>query len=272
MTSAGLPNPACAPSTLVPPYSSTWAIFLDIDGTLLDLADHPQAVVVEPALLLLLEALRQSVGGAVALVSGRSIADVRSLFAPLAFAVAGQHGAELAGPRTEHRLSISDRQAASSGGLRSAAAELRTLANRHPGMVIEDKGFSIAIHYRLDPSLARCARHAARVVQRRLGADFEIQEGKYVVEVKPSGRNKGSAITELLGHPPFAQRVPLFLGDDITDEYAFEVVNRMGGNSVKVGPGQSQAKWRLPDARAVRDWLQGYVDWRREAGEPPVEA
>ena len=267
MSSAGRPKPACAPTLLVSRYSSTWAVFLDIDGTLLDLADHPQAVVVEPALLVLLDALRRSVGGAVALVTGRSIADVRRLFAPLAFSVAGQHGAELAGPTAEHRLSISDRQAASVHGLRAAAVELLALADRHPGLVIEDKGFSIAIHYRLDPSLARCARHAARVLQRRLGGDFEIQEGKYVVEVKPSGRNKGSAIIELLGHPPFAQRVPLFLGDDITDEYGFEVVNRMGGNSVKVGPGRSQANWRLPDAGAVRSWLQGYVDWRRDSDE-----
>jgi trehalose 6-phosphate phosphatase len=129
-------------------------------------------------------------------------------------------------------------------------------------MLVEDKGLSVAIHYRLDPSLARGARHAARTLQRGLGGDFEILEGKHVVEIKPSGRNKGSAIAEQLGEAPFSGRVPVFIGDDVTDEYGFDVVNRYRGHSVKVGPGRTRAVWRLPDAGAVRRWLSAYVRWR----------
>lgn len=239
----------------MPPFGADWAFFLDIDGTLLEFASRPQEVRVEPELLDLLDRLRAAAGGAVALVSGRSVEDIDNLFAPLAFPAAGQHGTECRAADGSIR-----RHTPSLDGLGRAAAEIVRLTAAHSGLVFENKGMTLALHYRLAPSLRTLAEREMRAIAESLGDGFELQNGKFVAEIKPSGKDKGSAIAELAAGAPFAGRRPVFIGDDLTDEPGFEVVNRAGGYSVKVGPGITRARWHLFDATAVRRWLAAYVE------------
>jgi trehalose 6-phosphate phosphatase len=234
----------------VPPPRGDWALFLDIDGTLLDHAARPDAVQVAAPVLNSLDALRRATGGALALISGRAIEDIDALFAPLRLPVAGQHGAE----RRDAAGHLHQYQGAAEP-VRRAAARLGAFAARHAGLVFEDKGHSLALHYRQAPSVAHAAQAALRETALELGGDYEVLEGKMVVELKPAGRDKGRAIAEFMTEPPFAGRTPMFIGDDVTDEFGFGVVNRLGGHSVKVGPGPSAARHRVADAAAVRDWL-----------------
>lgn len=243
-----------------PPFSTGWTLFLDIDGTLVEHIDRPPDVVVDSALKTLLRRLAASLGGAVALISGRSIADVERLFAPLDVPIAGLHG-------VEHRDAAGavHRHAMDEEALRSAHAHLEQVAAQNPGLFFEDKGLNLALHYRTAPHLAPLAEVAIRTVARDLGHRFEIQQGKMVWEIKPSGYDKGTAIEEYLEGPPFAGRLPVFVGDDLTDEVGFELVNGRGGHSIKVGPGRTRAHWRLDDARAVRGFLSAlaqFVDVR----------
>ena len=237
-------------SSAPPPFSPAWALFLDVDGTLLEHADHPQDVHVDAQLLALLRDLLKEGGGAIALISGRAVADLDRLFAPLLFPAAGQHGTERRaadGSMHRHRPP-SDR-------LEAAAHSLARLSAAHSGLVVENKGMSVALHYRLAPALERLAHREMSNMAAALGDGFELQAGKFVFEIKPGGKDKGSAIAEFMAEPPFAGRTPAFLGDDLTDEYGFALVNASGGHTVKVGAGNSAARWRLEGAAAVRDWL-----------------
>ena len=208
----------------------------------------------EAGLLDLLERLRAAAGGALALVSGRSVEDIDTLFAPLVVPAAGQHG-------TERRTADGTirRHAPSIESLGRAAAEIVRLTAAHSGLVFENKGMTLALHYRLAPGLSVLAEREMRAIAAGLGDAFELQTGKFVMEIKPSGKDKGSAIAEFAAEAPFAGRRPVFIGDDLTDEPGFEVVNRAGGHSVKVGPGVTRARWHLFDAAAVRRWLAAYV-------------
>jgi trehalose 6-phosphate phosphatase len=238
----------------LPPFAPGWAIFLDVDGTLLEHAERPDAVRAEPAVLRLLEALRRGTHGALALISGRAITDLDRLFAPLALPLAGQHGVE-----RRDAAGRLHRHAFPADLLRRAAARIGEFAARHEGLLFEDKGYNLALHFRLAPQLAGAAQSAVRAAAAQLGGEFEVQEGRMVVELKPSGRDKGVAIEEFMREPPFAGRRPVFIGDDLTDEFGFGVVNRLGGHAVKVGPGPSAAPFRLADAAAVRAWLEAWT-------------
>jgi trehalose 6-phosphate phosphatase len=119
---------------------------------------------------------------------------------------------------------------------------------------------TLALHYRRAPELREVAERAMRALAGSLGDAFELQAGKFVFELKPSGKDKGSAIAEFMREAPFSGRLPVFIGDDLTDEHGFDVVNRLGGHSVKVGPGPSRARWRLEDASAVREWLAACIE------------
>ncbi len=235
-----------------PPWPERVALFLDIDGTLIGFEERPDAVRIDAPLRALLARLDAATGGALALISGRSIADVDALFAPARLAIAGQHGAERrSADGTMHF------HAPLGSRLREPAERLRRLAEEHPGLVLEEKGASLALHCRMAPALAPLAEREARQAVVALGDDFELQAGKLVYEVKPSGKDKGTAIDEFMAEAPFAGRVPVFVGDDLTDELGFERVNRIGGLSVKVGAGPTRARWRLADAGEVRRWLSG---------------
>ena len=240
---------------MLPEPTGDWAFFLDVDGTLLEHAERPDAVRPGEAVFRLLARLERATGGALALISGRSVSDMDALFAPLRLLVAGQHGVE----RRDARGTV-HRHASSAAALPGVAARIADFVAHRPGLLLENKGNSLALHYRLAPQFASAAQAAVREAARRLGEGFEVLGGKMVVELKPSGRDKGSAIEEFMREPPFRGRKPVFIGDDATDEYGFGVVNRLGGESVKVGPGPSAARWRIADAPAVRAWLRAWLE------------
>ncbi len=238
-----------------PALEAGMAIFLDFDGTLVHHEDQPDAVKVDAPLRAILEGLRDAASGALALISGRSIADLDQLFAPDRFAIAGQHGAE--------RRSVDGSMhfhAPLASRLHGPAEELRRFVAANPGLLLEEKGTSLALHYRNAPALAKDAEREARRVLAALGDEFELQGGKFVFEVRPSGRDKGTAIAEFLAEAPFAGRVPVFVGDDLTDELGFGLVNARAGLTVKVGPGHTHARWRLAGADQVREWLAEFAE------------
>jgi trehalose 6-phosphate phosphatase len=230
------------------------AFFLDLDGTLLDITDHPRQVSVDGDLARLLKALARAAEGALAIISGRPITDIDRLLAESGICVAGQHGAE----RRDFSGTMHSREVPRAA-LEEAKRKLTLLAARHPALLLEDKGVSFALHFRSAPELSTEVQASVRSLARDLGGEFEVQLGKMVVELRPSGGDKGVAISEFLAETPFQGRTPVFVGDDLTDETGFRLINRVGGHSVKVGEGESGARWRLPDAAAVRAWLADFV-------------
>jgi trehalose 6-phosphate phosphatase len=235
-----------------PPLGAHCALFLDIDGTLLDLAPTPDRVRVDPDLTALLPALARRLGGAVALITGRAMADADHLFPGISLPVAGQHGLERRAADGSMHL-----QEASVLGLQRLRRELTRFAARHEGLLFEDKGATLALHYRLAPGLASHVHRTlrAQLATAAVSAEWRLQPGKGILEIKPDGRDKGTAILEYMAEPPFAGRLPVFIGDDLTDEFGFTAVTRLGGWAVKVGPDRTCALYRLPDVAVVRRWL-----------------
>lgn len=234
----------------LPEPREDWAYFVDLDGTLLDIAPSPADVHLDSEVQALLAELSGFTGGAVALISGRSIEDIGTLLSEPRLPVAGQHGLErrdAMGRVTVHEMETH--------GLEHAAARLTQEVERHPGLLLEQKGLSFALHYRAVPELADHVHALMSSVRAELGPDFVLQPGKRVVELKPAGKDKGVAVLEFMEEEPFRGRTPVFVGDDATDEYAFAVVNELNGYTIKVGEGETAARWRLPDVRAVRRWL-----------------
>lgn len=229
-----------------------WAYFFDIDGTLVDIADTPDAVRVSEELRGRIAALHRASGGAVALISGRSIADIDRLFPGAGIPAAGQHGVERRDPR-----GAVTRLADPPPSLADVRTRLAAVAAAKPGLMLEDKGLSLALHYRLAPRLAGYVHRTARAMLARLGPAYGIQTGKRIVELKPAGRDKGASVLEFMREEPFRGRTAVFVGDDATDEYGFATVNTLDGHSIKVGPGRTVARWRLRDVRAVEAWLEG---------------
>lgn len=219
------------------------ALFLDVDGTLLEIARRPDAVRVAEPLRTLLGALLQANDGAVALVSGRTLQDLDQLFAPLCFPAAGLHGVE--------RRSLS--------GIihsRDLSADLHTVRdflsdNSVDGLLVEDKGGAIALHYRERPDLAPAARELAEASARLAGSGWKVVPGKMSLEVRVANVGKQHALDEFLSEPPFSGRLPVFFGDDVTDEAGFAFVNERGGWSVHIGPGPSCARRSLADPVSV---------------------
>lgn len=242
------------------------ALFLDVDGTLLQIAQHPDAVSVSGDLRAALEALTPLFGGALALVSGRSIDNLDNLFAPLRLPCAGIHGLE----RRSADGSVHREHAAAL--LTPLRGPLASFVSRNPGLLLEDKGQSLALHFRNAPG---CAEEAEALLTRLLaegGAPLELKSGKMVLEVKPGSADKGTAIAAFMQEPPFAGRRPVFIGDDVTDEDGFAFVNAAGGLSVRVGrPAEATAaRHRLPDEAAVLACLRRCLDDAR--GAPPAGA
>jgi trehalose-phosphatase len=245
------PRSAALPAPPLPTASARWAVFLDVDGTLLEFAAEPSAVVVSPRLGALLHALHRALGGALALVSGRALGDLDQLFHQAPWAAVGLHGVEL------RRADGTCRQfavvAAQQAHMRDAAL---ALAARFGGVQVEDKGAAIALHCRRVPQQLPALRAAAHAAATQLHG-YEVQAGNLVVEFKPTGMNKGRAVTELLQCEPFAHRQPVYLGDDLTDEHAFASVNDAHGLSVRVGTREpTLARFTLADPAAVEAWLR----------------
>jgi trehalose 6-phosphate phosphatase len=235
----------------VPVADPKWAYFLDLDGTLVSIAPSPSGIRIGRELRDTVARLHAATGGALALITGRTILTIDDLFPDLHLPVAGQHGLER---RTRAGRLI--RHAPPARRLDRARERLADAARRHPGLLLEDKGLSLALHYRQAPALAGYAHRLARAEAATLGPTFDLRAGKRVVEIAPAGRDKGKAIAAFMAERPFRGRRPVFLGDDVTDEFGFRTVNRLGGMSIKVGPGPTAARWRLPDVAAVRAWLR----------------
>ena len=233
-----------------PSPSAAWAYFLDVDGTLIDISETPDAAQVDAALLELIARLHGACGGALALVSGRAIGDLERYLGTLRLPIAGQHGLERRDARG--RLSAHAALPAAKSAIKAALAPVLA---RHPGLLLEDKGLTLALHYRLAPRLASYAHRLMKGLASTAGSGLEVQRGKRVAEIKPAGIDKGSAVSAYLDEAPFMGRRPVFIGDDRNDEHGFAAVNRLDGISIKVGKGGSCARYRLPDVAAVRRWL-----------------
>ncbi len=249
-----MPGSRAAPSRPRPPQpSSDWALFLDVDGCLLDIAETPDAVVVVAGLRERLAALSAELGGALALVSGRSLPVLDTLFDPLRLPAAGLHGLE-----RRNGDAVFDAPAPPAL-LPALLDEARVLAAVHPGTVVEDKGTAIGLHWRQAPDAEHAMQAFALDALARLPG-YRLQHGKQVVELRPEdghgGGDKGDAIAAFLREAPFAGRLPVFAGDDLTDESGFAVVNTHGGISVLVGDrGGSAASHGLRNPADVHAWL-----------------
>jgi trehalose 6-phosphate phosphatase len=243
--------PQTIDSTAFADSISGMALFFDVDGSLIDLVQRPEDVVVPPGLIGDLERLSARVGGALALVSGRAIADLDQLFAPLRLPAAGQHGLEWRSTAagTVERVPVDP------AVLDRLATSLSGFASSRPGLRVEPKGAAVAIHYRQAPDLGP----EVIAFTRQLLADvpgWHALAGKMVVELKPEGVDKGAAVDRFLARHPFAGRRPLALGDDVTDEDAFAAALRRGGVALQVGDREpTQANRRLPDPAAARAWI-----------------
>ncbi len=246
--------PAASAASLPVPVDG-WAVFLDIDGTLLDIAATPGAVDVPEGLPDDLVALSQKVDGALALVTGRSLDFVDAAFPGHTFHVAGLHGAEWR-DSAGRRFSCAQKP-----GLGAAKRLLEEKAADWPGVLVEDKGAAFAAHFRLVPQLETTVRGFMESLARGLGERWHLQAGKCVVEIRPAGGDKGAAVERFLGAPPFSGRRPLAVGDDITDEAMFAAVNRFGGLSVRVGRAMrpSAASATVESPAAVRGWIARLV-------------
>ncbi|MFO1151247.1 MAG: trehalose-phosphatase [Alsobacter sp.] len=251
-----------AARTGLPDLDEPFALFLDFDGTLVNIAAKPDAVQVAPQLPGILAALRERLEGALAIVSGRPIAVLDAYLAPERFDAAGLHGAE------QRFGSVVQVDAASDPArLRPILAELKALAGKHPGLIVEDKGRSVAIHWRLAPRSAAIAVSVMRAASEGLGADYRLQEGKNVLEILPRWATKGAAIARFLDQEPFRDRRPVFIGDDVTDEHGFEVVEQRGGVAIRIGEGDTCASYRLPDPDALRHVLARWSAPAAPAGQ-----
>ncbi len=239
-----------------PEPARDWALFLDLDGTLVELAERPDAVTPSPSLPALIERLGASLGGAVAVISGRSLAAIESLLHLPGVPLAGVHGLE----RRDAHGRI-HRTALPSQTLAAARGALDAFTAAHPGTHYEDKGAALALHYRDAPQHQAAAGAAMSEACGALGTEFLVQPGKFVFELKPAAQNKGTVVASFLEEAPFRGRRPVFLGDDVTDEDAFREVQARGGYGIRVGPLEgSAAQWNLTSVTEVLEWLDSLPD------------
>jgi trehalose 6-phosphate phosphatase len=223
-------------------------LFLDFDGTLARLAERPDDVVVDSALIALLERLALRLSGRLALLSGRSIAQLDGMLRGMTIAMAGSHGGEI-----RHR-GMDAMVVGRPDTLGIVETELANMFRNRKGVIVEVKTLGVAIHYRLDPS-AETEIHA---VMASLAGEhgLDIQTGKMMVELRTTGHDKGTALAAMMQDPPFAGHIPVFIGDDVTDEDGFAACAALGGAGILVGQErQSAARYRLDDVADVHQWL-----------------
>jgi trehalose 6-phosphate phosphatase len=250
-----LPEAVPVPGALVP-HLSECALLLDIDGTLLDFAPTPREVWVPPGLAKTLNRLLERTSGALALVSGRSLNDIDLIFAPAEYPAVGGHGAEM-------RLS-SDSEAVAAHAPpmdKDLKKRLAAIAQLSPGILLEDKGYSLALHYRLAPHAEKAIYEAVSLIRADLpNAPIEVLPGKCVCEIKHSGFTKASGVRELMTHEPFKGRRPVFIGDDVTDESVFTIMPDLGGQAFSVGRRAHGVAGHFDEPRDVREWLSHLLD------------
>jgi len=232
------------------------AILLDIDGTLLDLAPTPREVWVPPGLAETLRRLYDKTSGALALVSGRSLNDIDLIFAPDQFPAIGGHGAEM-------RISTDSEAVATHAPPmdKELKRRLAAIAKLSPGILLEDKGYSLALHYRLAPHAEKAIYAAVSLIRADLpNASIEVLPGKCVCEIKLSGFDKATGVRELMAHEPFRGRRPIFIGDDVTDESVFAIMPDLGGLAFSVGRRAQGVTAHFDEPRDVRAWLASLID------------
>lgn len=234
---------------------TTAALFLDFDGTLVELAPEPDAIVIPADLVELLAQARERLGGALAVVSGRAVGAIDTFLHPLDLPVAGVHG-------SERRAADGQLVLLSTPPLDTVEQAAARLLQQHPALAVEPKRGAVALHYRQAPQLEDLCR---RTMEAAVAASpgVTLLQGKMVFEAKSSQANKGMAIGAFLQEPPFAGRVPVFLGDDTTDEAGFSVAQSHGGIGVKVGTGDTVAHQRIASPDAVRTGLKAWLAERR---------
>lgn len=230
------------------------AVFLDFDGTLADIAERPDAVSVPRQTRDALQRLDRSTQGALAIITGRSIDEIDRFLAPLTLPVAGVHGLErrtAGGKRT--------RAAINGEALEAVRQRLELFAGQHPDTLLEVKPGSVALHYRRRPDLAQESTLAVHAAAEGL-TGLHILHGKMVLEVKAGRATKADAVASFMGEQPFQGRMPLFAGDDVTDEDAFQQIGLMKGISIKIGHGNTVAAYRTEDTASFRRWLGDLAD------------
>ena len=238
-------------SMTLPEPCLDWALFLDFDGCIVDIAPTPEAVDVPDCLPSLLVALREALGGAVAIVSGRPIEQIDGFLGTAVPAVAGLHGLER---RTADGGIV--RPALPRNDLHGVRALLEEFAAERPGLLVEDKTYTVALHYRLAPSLRDDCKDVLNATLEDIPQGWQVTEGKFVFEIRPREHTKGTAIEAFMGEAPFLGRTPVFCGDDTTDEDGFGVVNARGGVSIRVGKGAAtQAAAQVDTIGELLDWL-----------------
>jgi trehalose 6-phosphate phosphatase len=257
------PNAISAPSDFARRLEEC-AILLDIDGTLLDLAPTPREVWVPPGLARTLNGLLEKTAGALALVSGRSLNDIDLIFAPEQFPAVGGHGAEM-------RISADNESVATHAPPmdKELKRRLAAIARLSPGILLEDKGYSLALHYRLAPHAEKAIYEAIALIRADLpNAPIELMPGKCVYEIKHSGFNKATGVLELMAHEPFRGRRPIFIGDDVTDESVFALMPDLGGLAFSVGRRAMGVADHFDEPRDVRQWLARLLDNENAAVRP----
>src|SRR5438132_13066956 len=255
------PETVPVPRSLVPHLSET-AILLDIDGTLLDLMPTPREVWVPPGLSKTLNRLLARTSGALALVSGRSLNDIDLIFAPEEFPAVGGHGAEM---RVGAEAVVTNAPPMDKELKRRLAA----IAKLSPGILLEDKGYSLALHYRLAPHAEKAIYEAVSLIRSDLpNAPIEVLPGKCVCEIKHSGFTKATGVRELMTHEPFKGRRPIFIGDDVTDEAVFGIMPDLGGLAFSVGRRAKGVAGHFDAPDDVRQFLAHLLDDERDATLP----
>ena len=230
-----------------------WALFLDVDGTILHLRDTPDGIEAGENLLNIMELILARLDGAVALVSGRGIDTLDSMFTPHQLPTAGLHGLERRS--ADGVLHTVDEPAA----LEELRPQLLTLATASTKVILEDKGHALAIHYRLEPELGDQIKDRVEELVEPFSSELHVMHGKMVTELKSRLADKGTAIRDFMTEAPFKGRTPVFIGDDTTDEDGFAYVNGQDGYSVRVGDSaESAARYSLPGVDDVIDWLEGW--------------
>ncbi|HET9428662.1 MAG TPA: trehalose-phosphatase [Allosphingosinicella sp.] len=225
------------------------ALFLDFDGTLVELAETPAAIRVSPGLGPLLERLHERLGGRLAIISGRSVADLERHIACAGIAFSGSHGLELR-LADGHSVPLSVPE-----DLEAMHSAVSGFAAAHEGLLVEEKPAGIALHYRLAPAFAEQAE--AFMAALAEAHDMTLQRGQMVVELRPEGATKGDALRSFMTEPVFAGARPVFVGDDLTDEHGFEAAAGLGGAGILVGAERpTAARYRIGTVAAVSDWLE----------------
>jgi trehalose 6-phosphate phosphatase len=250
-----VPEAVPVPHLLVPHLGEV-ALLLDIDGTLLDLMPTPREVWVPPGLSKTLNGLLERTSGAMALVSGRSLNDIDLIFAPDQFPAVGGHGAEM-------RLGADNESVATHAPPldKELKRRLATIAKLSPGILLEDKGYSLALHYRLAPHAEKAIYEAVSLIRADLpNAPIEVLPGKCVCEIKHSGFTKASGVRELMTYEPFKGRKPLFIGDDVTDETVFAIMPDFDGLAFSVGRRAQGVAGHFDTPNDVREFLARLLD------------